>query len=500
MQHFQIRAGAGAFAQGCDVDNRTGRFRGEKSACSVRTALAALAMACCVIVCASIHAAAAPAEGGPPRYYAITNARIVPVSGPVIESGTVVVARGLIQTVGTSATIPPEAWVIDGKGLTVYPGLIDAGTSVALGDTDSGAKKPGGGGPIATSPEDRPGTTPWRVTADELKTDDKKIETWRSAGFTTTLVLPDGGIFPGQAAVIDLAGTRPGDMVVRATDSVPISFRPVGGFFGFPDSLMGTIGYVRQVLDDTNWYAQAEPIYEAAPTKNERVAYDRTDVTLSEAKQRKEVVLLPANNSIQILRALRLADEWKLQPVLYGGQQGYEVTDALKAKTASVILNLKWPERAKDADPDAEQTLRELRFRDRAPGTPAALAKANVKFAFYSGGLSGPKDIQKSVKKAMDAGLTSDQALRAFTLDSADILGLSDRLGSIAPGKIANLVVTDGDIFNEKTKVKHVFVDGRWFPIHEETKTEKPGDKSAGGGDEEDYTDGHSRNHEGAGR
>jgi imidazolonepropionase-like amidohydrolase len=263
---------------------------------------------------------------------------------------------------------------------------------------------------------------------------------------------------------------------------------------------MGTIGYVRQVLDDTNWYAQAEPIYEAAATKNERVAYDRTEVTLSEAKQRKEVVLLPANNSIQILRALRLADEWKLQPVLYGGQQGYEVTDALKAKTASVILNLKWPERAKDADPDAEQTLRELRFRDRAPGTPAALAKANVKFAFYSGGLSGPKDIQKSVKKAMDAGLTSDQALRAFTLDSADILGLSDRLGSIAPGKIANLVVTDGDIFNEKTKVKHVFVDGRWFPIHEETKTEKPGDKSAGGGDEEDYTDGHSRNHEGAGR
>src|SRR6202044_3195376 len=155
MQHFQIRAGAGAFAQGCDVDNRTGRFRGEKSACSVRTALAALAMACCVIVCASIHAAAAPAEGGPPRYCAITNARIVPVSGAVIESGTVVIARGLIQSVGTTATIPPEAWVIDGKGLTVYPGLIDAGTSVGLGDDGgAGAKKPGGA-PLATSPEDR---------------------------------------------------------------------------------------------------------------------------------------------------------------------------------------------------------------------------------------------------------------------------------------------------------------------------------------------------------
>jgi imidazolonepropionase-like amidohydrolase len=482
------------------VDNRKLRFRGEMSANLVRVAVTALAMACCAIALASIGAVAAPPEGGPPRYYAIKNARIVPVSGAVIESGTVVVARGLIQAAGASATIPPEAWVIDGKGLTVYPGLIDAGTSVGLGDADAGAKKPGGGGPIATSPEDRPGTTPWRATADELKTDDKKIETWRSAGFTTTLVLPEGGIFPGQAAVIDLAGTRPGDMVVRATDSVPISFRPVGGFFGFPDSLMGTIGYVRQVFDDTNWYAQAEPIYEAAPAKNERIPYDRAEVTLAQAKQRKEVVLLPANNSIQILRALRLADEWKLQPVLYGGQQSYDVTDALKSTNASVIVNLKWPERAKDADPDAEQTLHDLRFRDRAPGTPAALAKASVKFAFYSGGLAGPKDIQKSVKRAIDAGLTSDQALRAFTLDSADILGLSDRLGSIAPGKIANLVVTDGDIFNEKTKVKHVFVDGRWFPIHEESKPEKPGDKTAGSSDDEDYTDGQSRAHKGAGR
>jgi imidazolonepropionase-like amidohydrolase len=188
--------------------------------------------------------------------------------------------------------------------------------------------------------------------------------------------------------------------------------------------------------------------------------------------------MLPANNSQQILRALRLADEWKIRAVLYGGQQGYEVADALAAKKMPVLVNLKWPERAKDADPDADQTLRELRFRDRAPGTPAALVKAGVKFGFYSDGLAAPKDIMKSVKRATDAGLTPEAALRAFTLDSADILGLSDRMGSITPGKIANLVVTDGDIFNEKTKVKHVFVDGRWFQIHEEeTPPEKPGDK-----------------------
>src|SRR5277367_7167256 len=151
-------------------------------------------------------------EGGEPRYFAITNARIIPVSGPVIENGTVVIAKGLIQSVGADVAIPPEAWVIDGKGLTVYPGLIDAGTNLGLPQDDDAKKR--GAGPAASGPEDRPATTPWRVAADELKTDDKRIESWRNAGFTTALTVPEGGIFPGQATVIDLAGDRPGDYVV----------------------------------------------------------------------------------------------------------------------------------------------------------------------------------------------------------------------------------------------------------------------------------------------
>ena len=448
---------------------------------STRLKVLVVATAASLSLLAMSFAFSARGEGGEPRYFAITHARVVPVSGPAIEDGTVVVAKGLIQGVGTSVTIPPEAWVIEGKGLTVYPGLIDAGTTVGLAEengTDGNRAKGGTPTAPALGPEGRPGTSPWRVVADEVKTDDKRIETWRSAGFTTTLTVPEGGILPGQAAVLDLAGNRAGEYVLRVNATLPVSFKPVGGFFGFPDSLMGTIAYVRQVYDDTNWYSQAEPAYEANPTKSERPAYDRTEVVLSEAAKRNEIVMLPANNSVQMLRGLRLADEWKLRAVLYGGQQGYEVAAALAAKRMPVLVSLKWPERGKDADPEAEQTLRELRFRDRAPGTPAVFAKAGVKFGFYSDGLPGPKDILKNTKKAIDAGLSPDAALRAFTLDSADILGLSDRMGSIAPGKIANLVVTDGDIFNEKTKVKHVFVDGRWFQIHEEaTPPEKPGDK-----------------------
>jgi Amidohydrolase family len=262
---------------------------------------------------------------------------------------------------------------------------------------------------------------------------------------------------------------------------------------------MGTIAYVRQVLDDTSWYEQVEPIYQANPTKSERIPYDRTEFILSRALQNNEIVLLPANNSIQLVRGIRLANEWKIRAVLYGGQQGYEVAPALATSKIPVLVSLKWPERAKDGDPEAEQTLRELRFRDRAPGTPAALAKAGVKFALYSGGLTEPKDIFKNLKRASDAGLAPDAALRALTLDAADILGLSDRLGSITPGKIANLTITDGDLFNEKTKVKHVFVDGRWFVIHEEAPPEKSGEKKSAD-DDDGVRSKHSQQAEGVGR
>jgi hypothetical protein len=163
--------------------------------------------------------------------------------------------------------------------------------------------------------------------------------------------------------------------------------------------------------------------------------------------------------------------------VLYGGQMAYEVAPEIAAKKLSVLVNLKWPEGEKDADPDDKPSLRTLQFRVRAPSSPGALAKAGVKFAFYSGGITAPKDILKAAKKTIDAGLAPDAALRALTLSPAEIFGVADRLGSIENGKIANLVVTDGDLFEEKTKIKMIFVDGRKYEPHE---PEKPKDAPKG--------------------
>lgn len=416
----------------------------------------------------------ARAQGGEPTTFAIRGAKVVPVSSAPLENATVVVSRGLITAVGPDAKIPPEAWVIDGKGLIVYPGLMDSFTDVGI------ASAPGAEGgsrqqpPVSRGPEDRPSTTPWRSAADEVNPSDARIETWRMAGFTTVVAAPKEGFFPGQAAVLDLGGERAGDFAVKSSVALPVSFHATGGFRSYPGSLMGGIAYVRQVWLDTNWDTQADAIYAKNPKSEARPRYDRSDAALADALSKHAVVLIPGNTSLQILRALRLSGEWKLNAVLYGAQMSYEVAPEITAHKMPVLLDLKWPEAPKDGDPEAITSLRELRFWDRAPSSAAALDKAGVKFAFYSGGITAPKDILPAVKKAIDAGLSPDAALRALTLSPAEIFGVSETLGSIEKGKIANLVVTDGDLFDKKTKVKLVFVDGRKYEVREVLRPGEP--------------------------
>ena len=424
-----------------------------------------------------LGSARAAAQGGEPQYFAIRGATVVPVSGPRVENTTIIISRGVIKAVSKDATIPDEAWVIEGKGLIVYPGLIDSFTDVGIPPAlapsggESGSHPPQ---PISHGPEDRPGSTPWRSAADEASLSDKRVETWRSAGFTTVLSAPKGGMLPGQASLLDLAGERNGDMVVKTPVAVPVSLQPSGSFASFPGALMGSIAYVRQVWLDTEWSTKSQAIYEKNPRGVTRPPYDRTEEALADALEDHALVLIPGNNATQIRRALELADRWQVKGVLYGGQMAYEVANEIAVKKLPVLIDLKWPEAEKDADPDEVPSLNVLRFRDRAPSSPAALSKAGVKFAFYSGAITAPKDMLKAAKKSIDAGLSPDAAIRAFTLTPAEIFGVSDRLGSIENGKIANLVVTDGDIFDDKTKIKFVFVDGRKFTIREPEKPKEP--------------------------
>lgn len=408
-----------------------------------------------------------PAFADTPTAIAIQNARIVPVSGPAIERGTVLLRNGLIQAVGANVNVPADAWVIDGAGLTVYPGLIDALSTVGIPETTP-AQRGGAGAPatgsFARGPEDRPNTTSWLNAADLIRTSDPRIETVRSNGFTTTITFPTQGIFAGQGTAIDLSGDKAGQMVVAPIVGQYLTLSSSGFGGGFPGSLMGTISYIRQIYLDADYYKKAKDFYAAHPRGNARPEYDRA----LEGVLASPRVLLPASRRVDVDRMLHFAQELKQPAVLYDLTEGYRSADLLKKANVPVLVNLKWPEKSPNDNPADTDVLQTLEVRDNAPKTPSVLAKNGVHFAFYSGGITRRADLVKAMKRALDAGLSQDDAIKAMTLTPAEVYGLSDRMGSIEPGKIANLVVTKGNLFDEKSTVQYVFVDGvKYEPVPE---------------------------------
>ena len=423
-----------------------------------------------------------------PRVLAIRNAKIVTISGPVLAKGTVVVRNGLIEAVGETPPIPAGAWIIDGEGMTVYPGLIDGLSTVGIPSLAAAPAGRGGRGqteaapspapaaapataappsPPAKGPEGRPATTSWVLAADEIDPSDRRIESVRSAGFTTTVTFPARGIFGGQGSIIDLgAAEHAGEMVVvPAVGQYVAVSRPGGGFgalsAGFPGALMGYIAYIRQVYLDAEHYKLLKDAYARAPRRMERPPYDRALEGVLDSKR----ILLPANRLVEMDRMLRFAAELKQPVILYGMREADrpEAAPLLKKYGAPVLVSLHWNEPPRDPDPEAYRTMRSLENIDLGPSAPAQLQKAGVPFALYSDGLDQPRELQRAVKKAIDAGLARQDAIRALTLSPAEIYGVADRMGSIEAGKIANLVVTKGELFDDHTQIEMIFVDGKQY-------------------------------------
>lgn len=424
-----------------------------------------------VLLCAGLPVL----RGESPGVVAIRDAKIVTVSGATIEKGVIVLKDGLIADVGATASVPEGAWVIDGAGLTVYPGLIDAlstwgtgpaavrpgaapATSAPPVAVAQGGVAPRAQGPRSWGPEDRPGTTSWVKAADDLQPADRRLEAARSAGFTTAVTFPRQGLVAGHGAVVNLAGETAGEMVLddAAGLYMTLNARSVNGF---PNSLMGVLAYFRQLWLDAAYYRQAKAAYDRNPSGVPRPAYDRALEGVLAARR----VLLPAGNRVELERMARFAAELKTPAILYGAQEAYAVAADLKKLGVAVIVNVKWPTKPRDADPELPETLRALTVRDRAPSSPEALARAGVKFAFTSDGNDAPKDVLRAVKRSIDNGLSKDDAIRALTLSAAEIYGVANRLGSLDKGKIANLAVVKGDIFDEDGKVRMVFIDGRKY-------------------------------------
>ena len=406
---------------------------------------------------------------------AITNARIVTVSGAAIERGTVVVRDGLIEAVGANLKAPADARIIDGSGLTVYPGLIDANTNAGLPAAPAPAPRGQSASPNAqnarTNSNYPTGLQPEESAIDELKAGEAQFETNRNAGFTTALIVSKEGIFNGRSAIINFAGDSVGEMAIRPQFAEHFTFTTLRTG-AFPTSLMGTFAAFRQMMLDAQRLQVLQQEYDKNPRGIKRPAADQSLQALLPILNRQMPIVFNANTEREIVRVVDLAREFNINAIISGGQEAWKVADRLKAANIPVLLSLNFPKRTATASPEADaEDLDLLRLRAETPKTAGKLASAGVKFAFQSGGMTNLNDFTANANKTTENGLSKDAAIRAMTLNAAEIFGLDNRLGTIETGKIADLTVVRGDLFAKDKTITHVIIDGKVFEQKAKPKT-----------------------------
>ena len=395
--------------------------------------------------------------------YAIKDAKIYPVSGPVIGRGTIVIRNGLIEAVGANVQAPAEATVIDGNGLVVYPGLIDSFTDTGLPETAATAQagqRGGGqrGGPQQRAPQNAHEAifqTPLGLNSDhnvtaDLQANGKNVEASRNAGITSAFTVARNGIFTGQGALINTGSANP---VVKAP--VAMNLNPVSQPGGYPGTPIGVFAVIRQAFADANWYRQAWTQFNANPKGIERPKYDAALEAMGPMIDGKLPTIVQANWRQEVKRAVSLAEELKIKPIIAGGLEAGTVASLLKTKDIPVLVSVNYalPKPGKEEGYYAQE-LKDLQ------GNVSLLQKAGVRYALQSGFADRPQLFIDNIRKTIEYGLTADQALRAATLSAAEIFGVGNALGSLEPGKIANVVVASADPFTPNSRVRHVFIDG----------------------------------------
>ncbi|MEA2163420.1 MAG: hypothetical protein QOK37_1547 [Thermoanaerobaculia bacterium] len=422
-----------------------------------------------------------PALADSPGVYAITGGTIHPASGPEIANGAVIIRDGLIESVGYAVAIPLDATVIDVKGGHIYPGLIDAMTSLGF-PSASAPRRRGGGGAAARAPaaDPLPETGPSFLAFREAKLSDDDVDAKRATGVLTIVTAPSFGIFNGQAVALNLGGGTMESRVVRNPAWQQISFNPRPAWT-YPDSLMGVISYIKQTLLDAQQHAVAKSIYDKNPAGYKRPDESPSLDALGSVLRRDVPLLFVADSELMIRRAEAIAKEFNVRLIIAGARQGYKIADELKSIGAPVLVSTKWPVAPAEKEDRDEQPLRVIRDRQLAPTTPAVLAKSDVLFALVSGaGKTG--DFIPGIRKAIENGLSADDALRATTINAAKIAGIDRQLGSLDRGKIANIVITDKPIFDKEAKVKRIFIDGRESKVAVEDEKKKPSGGTATAG------------------
>ena len=404
--------------------------------------------------------AAASAQAPPSNTYAITHAKIFTLAGSAIEDGTVVFRDGKITAVGAGIEIPAGAQVTDAKGLQVYPGIFDSITQMGLREI---------GAVSATVDSTETGNyNPDVVAATAVSPSSEHIPVTRAAGITEVLAVPGSGGFDsggsnsvigGQASAIHLAGWVIDEMLIKKSAAMVIRWPEIETqTFDFATFSRKEKPYTeakqeydKQVNEITDWLERARH-YAQAMEKGSPAKYDR-DLkleALAPVVRRELPVLVFADRAREIRNAVEFCDKQELRMILAGGEEAYKVKDLLRSKGVPVILRPMLTLPPEEDDPY-----------DRLLSQPAELAAAGVKFAFASFDNSFARRLGQNAANAVAHGLPYDEALKAVTIYPAQIFGLGDQIGTIERGKLANLIVTNGDPLELTTDVKYLFIRGQ---------------------------------------
>ena len=377
---------------------------------------------------------------------AITGGRVHPVIGPMIENGTVLFRDGTIVAVGANVAIPADAQRIDATGKVVTPGLVNAATQLTLveigavpGTRDAQARGRDG---VAAAFRPWEGLNPTSVL----------ISPARNAGVTTVLVVPSGGLISGQAGVIHLVAGTAAEMVLRAPVAMVATLGPAQGPTGMPRA--ETIMRLREILDDARVFRTRRADFERAQTRP--LAAGRLDLeALLPVLDGRLPMMVQADKASDIEAAMKLATDYGFRLIIVGGAEAWQIAGKLAAGRIPVLTG---------AMNNIPESFVALGQRQENAGI---LSRAGVPVSVIGNAGGGDEEafnvrnVRFEAGNAVGYGMEWNAALRSITLTPAETFGVADRVGSLAPGRMADIVIWSGDPLEFASQPERVFVRGR---------------------------------------
>jgi len=394
-----------------------------------------------------------------PGLFAFTNATIVVNANQTISNGTLLIKGQTIQSVGSGTTIPAGYVVIDLKGKFIYPSLIDPFTSYGIAEP---ARTAGGGfgGRQSIFVSTKKGSYNWNEAIrpeTEVRSiftiDAKKAEELRKAGFGSVNTLSHDGIARGTSAAVSLSDEKENKIMLKDQTAANYSFNKGSSQNDYPTSLMGSIALLRQTYYDAQWYGKQKEEY---------------NISLEQFNKQQDLPqIFEADGWQNVLRADKIAKEFGKQYIIKSTGDEYQRINAVKATGASLIIPVNFV-KAYDAEDPAEArniTLAQMKNWEMAPGNPAALEKAGIRFALTAYGLESMKDFWTNIRTAVDNGLTEKQALLSLTEVPAAMIGISDQTGTLEKGKLANFLITSDNLFKSGNVIFENWIQGKRFIV-----------------------------------